>query len=285
MGRIRSVLFVPGHKEKMVVKSVNAESETDGVVWDIEDAVPPSEKPAARQLIGKTLQEGLPAKPVYVRVNALATKMTGEDLRAVVYPGLYAVMVPKVESKDDITAVSALLETLEQERGITEKIKIHAIVETCLGVLKALEIVTSSDRIEGVSFGAEDFTLDLGTSRSREGIELAHARGLVVLAGAAAKVNIIDTVFSDLNDEEGLANECRGSRQMGFLAKFAIHPKQVPVINAAFSPTQAEIDFATRVVEAFAKAQAENIGVITVDGKMIDPPVVERARKLLASTK
>jgi citrate lyase subunit beta/citryl-CoA lyase len=148
-------------------------------------------------------------------------------------------------------------------------------------VLNAYAIASASSRLDGISFGAEDFTLDLGTQRTRDGLELAFPRASVALAAGAAKVLAIDTVYSDLNDEEGLANECRVARQLGYKGKFALHPKQIEIINREFSPSDSELAYAEKVVAAFNTAQEANIGVITVDGKMIDPPVVERARQLL----
>lgn len=278
---IRSILFVPGNKEKMVIKSLGAGA--DAVMWDVEDGVPLSEKDEARRVIAKSLNE-LPLGniPVYVRINALSSNMLRADLEAVVHSNLYAVALAKTESEADVARIDEVLAELESRDGIEKgKIKIHCILETCLGVLDAYKIAKSSLRVEGVSFGAEDFTLDLGTSRSREGSELAHARGNVVLAAGAAKVAAIDTVYSDLSDEEGFVNECRLGRQLGFRGKFAIHPKQVETINREFSPSEKELEFAEKVVEAFTKAQEANIGVITVDGKMVDPPVVEKAKQLL----
>lgn len=277
----RSILFVPGNKEKMVLKSLSLGA--DAVVWDLEDGVPLPEKDEARKTIRTaldTLQPG--GAPVYVRINSLGANMLESDLKAVVHNNLYAVMLSKTEAPEEVERLENKLSELENKEGIRQgKIKIHCILETCLGVMQAYEIASSSLRVEGISFGAEDFTLDLGTSRSREGAELMHARGVVALAAGGAKVAAIDTVYSDLNDEEGLINECRLARQLGFRGKFAVHPKQIGVINREFSPSEKEIAFAEKVVEAFTRAQAENIGVITVDGKMVDPPIVERARQLI----
>lgn len=283
----RSWIFMPGNKEKMLDKSPTLGA--DCVVWDLEDGVPRAEKPAARELIASKLAD-LPAmlqavqEPprYYVRINGTASGVTEEDLRAAVSPHLAGIMMPKVESADEVRLVASYLAALERERGIPEgRTRIIATFETALGVARALEIAWASDRIEGLCFGAEDFTLDLGTSRSREGSELFYARSATVLAAAAARVQAIDTVFSDLNDEEGLRQECARVRQLGFSGKCAIHPRQLPVINQAFSPSDAELEYARRVVEAYEEAQKAGLGVIAVDGKMVDPPVVERSRSLI----
>lgn len=278
---IRSILFVPGNKEAMLSKSL--ERGADAVVWDLEDAVPPSEKEEARSIIGSKLKELTPEDiPAYVRINALEANMLLADLREIVHPSLHGVMLAKTQSPDEVGILETTLRELEIQKGLTVgKIKIHCILETCLGALRAYPIARYSSRVEGVSFGAEDFSLDLGTSRSREGLELAHARGEIILAAGAAKVVAIDTVYSNLGDEEGLINECRLAKQLGYCGKFAIHPKQIEIINKEFSPSEKEIAFAEKVIKAFAEAQKNNVGVITVEGKMVDRPIVEKAQQLL----
>jgi citrate lyase subunit beta/citryl-CoA lyase len=208
--------------------------------------------------------------------------MLQSDLTHIVHPGLYGVMLSKSESPAQVQELDKELTALEKTRELPQgAIKIHCILETCLGVLSAYAIASSSPRVDGISFGAEDFTLDIGTARTREGAELAFSRASVGLVAGAAKVSAIDTVYSDLNAEEGLARECRVARQLGYKGKFALHPKQINIINREFSPSESELAYAEKIVEAFNKAQQANIGVITVDGKMVDPPVVERARQLL----
>ena len=265
----------------MLVKSLG--TGTDALVWDLEDAVAPAEKDLARTTICNALQSpGSNTKPIYVRINSLGAGMLEPDLTHIVHPGLYGVMLSKAESPSQVQELDQALSKLEETRGLKPGIvKIHCILETCLGVLNAFAVAKASARVDGVSFGAEDFTLDLGTARTRGGAELAFARASVALAAGAAKVLAIDTVFSDLNDQEGLAAECQVARQLGFKGKFALHPKQIDIINREFSPSEAEFAYAERVIEAFNRAQEANAGVITVDGKMVDFPVVERARQLL----
>ena len=278
---IRSIVFVPGNKEKMLTKSLGLGG--DALVWDVEDAVPLVEKDFARTAIGKALDE-LPADhpPIYVRINPLPTNMLSADLNQIIKPDLYGVMLAKAEYPSQVIELDTELSRLELANGLTPgSIKIHCILETCLGVINAYPLATASSRVDGVSFGAEDFTLDLGTSRSREGIEQAYARSAVTIAAAAAKVMAIDTVYSDLNDEEGLIKEAKDGRQLGFTGKFAIHPKQISFINEAFSPSEKEVEYATKVVTAFKKAEEENLGVITVDGRMVDPPIVKKAQQIL----
>lgn len=284
----RSWLFMPGNKEKMLDKSPTIGA--DAVVWDLEDGVSQADKPAARELIkvklgamSSALDSGGSSFPqFYVRINGVGAGMLDEDLKAAVSPYLSGIMMPKVESPEEVRLVARTLSSLEKERDIPEgSVKIVVTFETALGVIRSFDIASASDRVIGLCFGAEDYTLDLGTSRSREGSELLYARCAIVVAAAAVKAQVIDTVYSDLNDEEGLTQECMVVRQLGFTGKCAIHPKQLPVINRIFSPSERELEYARKVVEAYGKAQEAGISVITVDGKMVDPPVVERYRQLL----
>lgn len=277
----RSYLFVPGHKESMLAKSLAYGA--DALVWDLEDGVPPAEKPNARVTIRRALGALPPGSPViWVRINSVAAGMMDEDLEAVVHPNLHGVLLSKAESAAQMKALDKGLAKWEKKLGVAAgSVKTHAILETAAGVASAQEIAKASGRCEGISLGAEDFTLDLGTSRSKAGAELMHARGCIVLAAAVARVQAIDTVYSDLQDVEGLAAESLLARQLGFRGKFALHPRQVEAINAAFSPSEAELAFARKVVAAFAEARSGPAGVIVVEGKMVDLPVAERARRLL----
>jgi len=282
----RSWIFMPGHKEKMINKTYTTGA--DAVVWDIEDGVPNADKPAAREMIKAKLAErkSLPSyedrTQVYVRINCVPKGMLDDDLNACIWPNVDGIMMPMVESPDEVRTVHRAVSTLEEQRGMAPgSVKILVTFETALGVLRALEIAQASDRVMGLCFGAEDFTLDVGTSRSREGSELMCGRALTLLAAAARKIQVVDTVFSDLSDEEGLSNECKKIRQLGFTGKCAIHPKQIPIINRDYSPSEKEMEYARKVVEAYEEAAKQGIGVITVNGKMIDPPVVDRCRNLI----
>jgi citrate lyase subunit beta/citryl-CoA lyase len=279
------MLFAPGNKERMLQKSLGAGA--DSVIWDLEDAVALAEKDSARAAVGAALRS-LPQQhvPIVVRINAVSANMLEADLANIVKPGLHGVLLPKAESASDVHELERSLARLEKANGLAQgAIKIRCILETCLGVLNAYAVAIASSRIEALCFGAEDFTLDLGVSRTREGIELAHAREEVALAAGAAKIMAIDTVYAFLDDEDGLIQECRAARRVGFRGKFAIHPRQLEIINREFSPSESELAFAEKVVQAFTEAQQRNQGVITVDGRMIDAPVAERARLLLRSYK
>lgn len=303
IGLLRSLLFMPGSQERMMAKTPGVTA--DAVIWDLEDAVAPQDKDAARNLVRRMLGElgyssgagpagpvqtatspsapGSPA-PIFVRVNAVSTGQTEVDLETVVGPGLAGIMLPKCESSSEVAGVCRTIGWLEAERGLAEgSVAILALVETALGIVKAYEVASASPRVQALCLGAEDLTRDMGVSRSRDGLEIVHARGAAVLAAAAAGVQAVDTVYVDLDDAAGLERECALARRFGFGGKLAIHPKQVETMNRAFSPTEAEVDYARRVVTAFQGVAAAPKGVVVVDGKMVDRPVVERALKILAA--
>jgi len=281
----RSMLFAPGDKPAMLRKSLQAGA--DAVIWDLEDAVAPSAKGDARLALGDALQS-LPTQhvPIVVRINALPANMLDDDLAPIVRSDLHAVLLPKAERAEDIRHLDQALDRLERGAGLPDRaIQIHCLIETCAGVVNACSIATASPRIQALCFGAEDFTLDLGVARTREGLELAHARGAVALAAGAARLVAVDTVYADLADTQGLVHECRLARQVGFRGKLAIHPKQVEIINREFEPSEAEVAYARRVVAAFAEAEERQLGVTMLDGRMIDAPIVARAKLILRSVK
>jgi len=277
----RSIFFVPGNKENMMLKSLDVKA--DVIVWDLEGAVPIPEKDKARQTIGKLL-ELLPNnnKPIYVRINSLKDNMFNSDLEAIIHPNLHGVMLAKTETSLEVSQIDYRLSDLEISKGIQPgKIRVYCVLETCLGIINAYQIASYSPRVKGISFGADNYTLDLGIKRSQNGRELLHVRDTIALAAGASKVLAIDTIYPDINNEEGLINECRLAKKLGFHGKLAIHPKQVEVINREFLPSIEEMLFAQKVVEAFSKAQAQNIDVVTVDGKTVDLLVLERSKQII----
>lgn len=265
---LRSWLFVPGNKERFVVKALG-DTEADAVLLDLEDGVPPHEKRAARVMVAEALAEP-PGGPLRaVRVNARATGLLDADLEAIAGPGVDAICLSKVESPAEVREVADL----------TGAWLIPA-VESAQGVLRAPEIAGCHPRVLGLMLGGEDLALDLGLGarREAEGSEMLYARSAVVLAAAAARRLAIDGVFTDLDDAPGLEADALRARRLGFAGKCAVHPGQLQVINRIFTPSDEELKHARRVVEAFDSAHE---GVITVDGQMVDRPVVERARRLL----
>jgi citrate lyase subunit beta/citryl-CoA lyase len=255
----------------------------DALILDLEDSVPLPEKAAARSLVREMLPQILEgARTVFVRVNAHGSGLAQEDIAAVVQPGLAGLCLPKVQDAEGLRTVIAWLAEAEKERGIAEPLGILATIETALGVLNAYAIASADPRVVGLIFGGEDLSLDAGMMRTEEATELLVARQLVVLAARAAGVQPIDMVYPRIDDEAGLVHNTTVGRQLGYRAKQVIHPRQVPVVNRLLSPSEAEVAEARRVLAAFEEAEREGRGAIALDGKMIDRPIVERARRLLA---
>ena len=277
----RSLLFVPGNKESMLRKAINFRP--DALVPDMEDSVPDAEKANARNTIEAMLPDlagtGIPVIP---RVNALDTGWTADDLDAVIGPHIHGISIGKIHVPDDIHRLTLLLDGLEAQTGLEAgRIKLFLWLESARAMVHCYEICSASSRIEGVAFGGEDFTHDMGIERLEDESEVAVARNLLCIAARAAEVRALDTPYFRFRDEEGLRDNCAKARQYGFKGKFAIHPAQIEAINQSFSPSRAEIEYARRVVAAFEEAEQVGRGSTSLDGKVIDVPVVKRARALL----
>jgi citrate lyase subunit beta/citryl-CoA lyase len=277
---LRSFLFAPGNHPRRVEKALTLDA--DAVILDLEDAVAIAEKPATRETVVAAYGEkrtGL----LYVRVNAADTEFCHGDLTAIVHAGLDGIILPKVESAATIQTIDWLLNNLERERGLTPgAIDLIPIIETARGVRDIDAILGAGTRVKHCAFGAGDFTLDVNMRWSRDESELAYARARIVTGSRAAGIEApLDTVWVDLQDEEGLEASTRLALGLGFQGKMCIHPNQVPVVNRVFTPTNAEIDFAERVVAAFAEAEKQGSAAIQLDGKFIDYPIVYRAQRTL----
>lgn len=277
---LRSFLFTPGNHPRRVEKVFSAGA--DAVILDLEDAVAIPEKPATRPMIVEALQRPRGCLG-YVRVNAMETEFCYGDLVAVVQPGVDGIILPKVESAAGLLAIDWLVEQLERERGLPRRgIDLMPIIETARGIADLDAILRAGSRVKRIAFGAGDFTFDLNMIWSRSESELAHARAAVVTSSRAAGLEApIDTVWTDLQDEPALESSARTVLGLGFQGKMCIHPKQIPVVNAVFTPTDAEVAFAERVVAAFEQAEREGSAAIQLDGKFIDYPIVYRARRVL----
>ena len=281
MTALRSLLFVPGNKENMLKKALGFRP--DAFVPDMEDSVPEAEKANARQTIAAFLpglaESGVPVVP---RVNALDTGLAADDLAAVVGPYIYGVSIGKIDVPGDIRAVSELIGRLEREAGLEEgRIRLIPWLESARAIVHCYEICRASPRLVGVAFGGEDFTHDMGIERLEDESEVAFARSQLCIAARAAELLALDTPYFRFRDEDGLRANSAAAKQTGFKGKFAIHPAQIEAINAAFSPSAGQIDYARRVVAAFEVAERIGRGSTSLDGKVIDVPVVKRARALL----
>jgi citrate lyase subunit beta/citryl-CoA lyase len=271
----RSVLFSPGDRPELMRKA--PDSGADVVVFDLEDAVVPDAKADARAAVAEVLTDPDfdPDAEVCVRVNPTGIA-ADDDLGAVLAgdPRLDSVMLPKVAAADDVASLHALLD----EHG--RSLPIVALVESAAGVLNA-ESIAAADATDAVAFGAEDLAADLGATRTDDGTEVLYAREHVVLAASAAGVDAIDTIHADFEDESGLADETDFALELGYDGKMAIHPAQVPVINDAFTPAPERVEWAERVLDAKAEADAAGRGVFRVDGEMIDAPLIAQAERVL----
>jgi citrate lyase subunit beta/citryl-CoA lyase len=273
----RSRLYAPGNNPRILV-GIELHG-ADCVLVDLEDSVPPAEKPAARVLVKHLLCAIDFPNEVWVRINPLSLG-GADDVREVLLARPHGVALPKVESCDDVVALSRELAKAEQAVGAPlGSTWIMPIVETAKGVLHAEEIAAADPRVAVVAFGAEDFTRDVGARRTPDA--LLFARSMIVAAAKAAGVQASDTVYADVDDEVGLAAEAKLARDLGFDGKGAIHPAQVTILHAAFTPSEKEMDEARRIVAAAEEAEARGIGAIAIGGKMIDRPVLERARRAL----
>lgn len=260
----RSYLFVPGSRPDRFEKALG--SGTDAVILDLEDAVSSAEKDEAREAISAWLS---PEHPAYVRVNGAATEWFRDDLDAIVRPGLSGILLPKAEEPDQISEAASLL---------TDEVTVVPILETGLGVWEA-RTLAAAHRVERLAFGALDFTLDVGIHG--EGEELLYARSRLVLASRVAGIPPpLDGVTAALDDPDRLAADIDRARRLGFRGKLCIHPSQIEAVNRGFSPSEAEVSWARRVMEA---AETAGTGALRVDGEMVDRPVLERARSVLES--
>jgi citrate lyase subunit beta / citryl-CoA lyase len=252
------------------------------VILDLEDAVAIAEKPAARGAVAAALEAPRRAA-AYVRVNAMSTDWCYGDLVAVVRPGLDGIVLPKAEGAEQVKTADWLIAALERERGLEPGvIDLVPIVETARGYADVASIAPGAARVRRLAFGAGDFTLDLGMNWTREEAELAPFRAGIVAASRAAGIEPpIDTVWADLKDPEGFARSAARAAALGFQGKMCIHPDQVPVANAAFTPDVGTAERARRIVAAFAEAEANGLAAIQLDGQFIDYPIVHRARRVV----
>ncbi|PSP83033.1 CoA ester lyase [Halobacteriales archaeon QS_1_68_17] len=267
----RSVLFSPGDRPELMRKA--PESGADVAVFDLEDAVAPGRKDEARSTVTAVLDDLDPDCEVWVRVNPAG--IAADDLAAIpaATAPLDAVMLPKVASADDVRTLDRLL----AERGAD--LPVVALVESAAGVLHAEEIA-AADPTTAVAFGAEDLAADVGATRTAEGTEVLYAREHVVLAATAAGVDALDTIYADYEDTGGLADDARFAVELGYDGKMAIHPAQVDPINDAFTPDEDDVAWARNVLAAREEARTEDRGVFSVDGEMIDAPLIRQAERI-----
>ncbi|MCR1898825.1 citrate (pro-3S)-lyase subunit beta [Irregularibacter muris] len=282
MGRLRrTMMFVPGNNAGML-KDAHIYG-ADSLMFDLEDSVSLHEKDTARFLVYQAIKTvDYQGTEIVVRINGLDTPHGRDDIEAVVRAGVDVVRLPKTETPQDIKDVEEVIE--EVERKIGREIgstKMMAAIESPLGAMSAYEIAKASKRLIGIAIGAEDYVTSMKTNRSPEGIELLGARSQIVMAARAAGIYALDTVFSDVDDEEGLVRETKLIKQLGFDGKSVINPRQIQTVHDIFTPSEKEIQKAIDVKKAIKEAEEKGSGVIALNGKMIDKPIVERAERVL----
>ncbi|TWD92463.1 citrate lyase subunit beta/citryl-CoA lyase [Neobacillus bataviensis] len=286
MNRLRrSMLYVPGNNPGMI-RDANIYG-ADSIMFDLEDSVSLHEKDSARLLVYealKTMDYG--RTEILVRVNGLDTPYGKDDFEAIVRAKPDAIRLPKTEKPEDVEEADQLITQIERAAGmVSGTIKLMAAIESALGVLNAYKIATASKRLIGIAIGAEDFVTDLKTTRSKEGIELLAARSQILFAARAAGIDALDTVFSDVDDEEGFIQEVKLIKQLGFDGKSLINPRQINLVHELYSPTETEIKKSITIIEAAKEAERKGSGVISLNGKMIDKPIIERAYRVLEQAK
>jgi citrate lyase subunit beta/citryl-CoA lyase len=278
---LRSLLFVPGNKASMLEKALALRP--DALVPDMEDSVPGAEKANARETIRSWLPRlAATGIPVIPRVNALDTDWIEADLAAVVGAHVLGVSVGKVRAAADIAAISRLIADLERRAGLAiGTLRLLPWIETAEAIVDVSAICCASERIVGVAFGGEDFTNDMGVERLEDDSQVAYARQALCVAARAARVLALDTPSFKLRDLAGLRDSSLRAKSIGFKGRFAIHPEHIDALNDCFSPSAQEVAHAERVVAAFEEAERRGRGSTSLDGWVIDVPVVKRARALL----
>ena len=282
MELLRSLVFVPGNRANMLERALGFGA--DVVMVDLEDSVPPGEKAAACEMAAEWVPRLAAAgRRVMVRVNSLDTGLTSQELDTVVCPELAGISVGKGDTAWDLQQVDQLLGPLESRIGIPRgTIKLVPWIETAMAIVHVYEMARASQRIVGIAFGAEDYTNDMGVIRTDFGEECYYARSAVAVAARAARVAALDGPFVGFRDPDGLRTDAGTARQMGFTGKFAIHPAQIDIINETFSPHPDDVEYARTVIAAWEEAESEGRGSLSIDGRMVDVPVVKRAQNLLA---
>lgn len=277
---MRTMLYVPANNAGNVLNSPYMGA--DGIILECEDAVSPAEKDAAR-IMARNAIRTLPYEcEVLVRINDLNTEYWEDDLLTVVTAGLDHIILPKAESEQYVKQCDDVITKLEKEAGLpVGGIGLMPIIESAIGIERAYKIVTASQRISGVLLGAGDLANDMGSTRTPGGNEIAYARGRLLTAAHAAKIEAYDTPYMYAQDIEGAKEDARKSKQWGFTGMAVVFPSLVDIVNSSFSPTQKEIERAEGIVDALKEAERNGRGVVTYKGEMIDIPIVRRAMKTL----
>ena len=277
----RSMLFIPRNTTNLLINGSRLGA--DAVIFDLEDAVSPAEKDSARVLVRNTMKyldySGI---ETIVRINSIDTEYWKKDLDTVMEQRPDIIMLPKSGKASDVETASAYMSEVEKRLGLPDgTVKLMPLIETALGLQNAYEIASASPRVTAIFLGAEDLTADLRCKRTKEGREINYARSRMVACARAAGVDVYDTPFTDVNDDEGIYTDAAYAKSLGFTGKASISPRHVEAINEVFSPSQKDIDYAYEVMDAIKTAKEQGRGAIALHGKMIDAPIVARARQTI----
>jgi len=274
----RSRLYIPGNQPKLMLNA--GIHKPDAIILDLEDSVSHLEKKSARLIVRNALRtlDFFGAERM-VRINQGELGM--EDLESIIPHNVHVILIPKVESAEQLIKVDDQIIKIAKSNRIREKIFLMPIIESATGVLNALKIAKASKNNVALAIGLEDYTADIGVKRTNKGTESLFARSQIINAARSANIQAIDTVFSDVNDEQGLRESVKEAKEIGFDGKGCIHPRQIQLIHQEFAPNEKEISQAKKIVLAFDKAESEGLGVVSLGSKMIDPPVVKRAQQTI----
>lgn len=278
----RSMLFLPGNNPNMLINANYLGA--DAVIFDLEDAVSPAEKDAARILVRNTMRYmDLKGCEVIVRINSVDTDYWKADIDAILPEKPDLILLPKTSVPKDALVADEYMTEVENKLGLSQgTVGLIPLIETALGVENSYAIASCSERVKALFLGAEDLTADLQCIRTKEGREIEYARARLVVAARAAGIDVYDTPFTDVNDDEGIVVDANLAKSLGFTGKASISPRHVDIINEVFSPTKADIDYAYEVMDAIRLAKEQGKGAIALHGKMIDAPIVARAERTIA---
>jgi len=277
----RSMLYIPGNNPAMIQQG--GIYGADSILLDLEDAVALNQKDAARTLVRNMMKViDFYDTEVCVRVNHLSTPFGLADLEEIVPLQPSAIRYPKTESSEEVAELLKIIERIEDHHGLPHnKMTLHAMIETAMGVQNVFSIASKFSRVDAITIGGQDLTADMNIIYTPDGAGIDFARKRIIMAAKASHIDVIDTVFPDVNDEEGLRRETEYAKKIGFTGKAVINPRQIDIIHEVFTPTEDEIRKAYRIVKEFRTNSAAGIGVFAIDGKMIDAPVVSRAEYIL----
>lgn len=276
----RTMMFLPGNNPGMLTDAHIYKP--DSIMIDLEDAVSINQKDSARMLVYhalKTIDYG--NVETVVRINSLDSGLGEKDIEAVVRGGVDVIRLPKTDTAKDIKDVDEIITRVEKEIGREGETLMMAAIESATGVINAVEIAKASPRMMGIALGAEDYVTNLKTTRSSHGMELFLARSQIVLAARSAGIACFDTVNSNLDDMEQFKEEVKFIKELGFDGKSVIHPKQIAAVNEVYTPSEKDIKKSLRIIAGAKEAERKGSGVISVDGKMVDKPIIERAQRVL----